>query len=73
MDALGISDQAPVPGGKPAEGKPRTEIDWRDGCPDPGLEPVDTWVFEGRKTSAYRQVGNAFPPPVAEAVGRSIA
>ncbi|MEU9013037.1 DNA (cytosine-5-)-methyltransferase [Streptomyces sp. NPDC048479] len=31
------------------------------------------WIFEGRKTSAYRQVGNAFPPPVAEAVGRSIA
>lgn len=31
------------------------------------------WAFAGRKTSAYRQVGNAFPPPVAEAVGRSIA
>lgn len=31
------------------------------------------WVFSGRKTSAYRQVGNAFPPPVAEAVGRSLA
>jgi DNA (cytosine-5)-methyltransferase 1 len=34
--------------------------------------PAD-WVFSGGKTSAYRQVGNAFPPPVAEAVGRSIA
>lgn len=31
------------------------------------------WAFSGRKTSTYRQVGNAFPPPVAEAVGRSIA
>jgi DNA (cytosine-5)-methyltransferase 1 len=31
------------------------------------------WAFTGRKTSAYRQVGNAFPPPVAEAVGRSVA
>ncbi|WP_078966938.1 DNA cytosine methyltransferase [Streptomyces sp. WM6378] len=31
------------------------------------------WTFVGRKTSAYRQVGNAFPPPVAEAVGRRIA
>jgi DNA (cytosine-5)-methyltransferase 1 len=30
------------------------------------------WEFTGRKTSAYRQVGNAFPPPVAEAVGTAI-
>lgn len=32
----------------------------------------DEWEFFGRKTSAYRQIGNAFPPPVAAAVGRSI-
>jgi DNA (cytosine-5)-methyltransferase 1 len=32
----------------------------------------DEWQFAGRKTAAYRQVGNAFPPPVAEAVGRAI-
>ena len=32
----------------------------------------DDWHFTGRKTAAYRQVGNAFPPPVAEAVGTSI-
>lgn len=31
------------------------------------------WEFTGRKTTAYRQVGNAFPPPVAKAVGSSIA
>lgn len=33
----------------------------------------EDWFFEGRKTPAYRQVGNAFPPPVARAVGLSIA
>lgn len=30
------------------------------------------WQFVGRKTPAYRQVGNAFPPPVAKAIGVSI-
>ncbi|GAA1072677.1 DNA cytosine methyltransferase [Nocardiopsis metallicus] len=33
--------------------------------------PTD-WEFQGRKTAAYRQVGNAFPPPVAQAVGEAI-
>lgn len=33
----------------------------------------DEWEFWGRKTTAYRQVGNAFPPPVAQAVGAQIA
>ena len=31
-----------------------------------------TWKFSGRKTAAYRQVGNAFPPPVAKAVGLAV-
>ncbi|WP_320782206.1 DNA (cytosine-5-)-methyltransferase [Streptomyces sp. CRN 30] len=30
------------------------------------------WDFAGQKTAQYRQVGNAFPPPVAAAVGKSI-
>lgn len=32
----------------------------------------DPWQFVGPKTTAYKQVGNAFPPPVAHAVGRAI-
>ncbi|BCV45596.1 DNA cytosine methyltransferase [Shewanella algae] len=30
------------------------------------------WTFTGTKTHAYRQVGNAFPPPVAQAVGKQL-
>lgn len=32
----------------------------------------DSWQFYGRKTTAYRQVGNAFPPPVAKAVAQNL-
>ena len=32
----------------------------------------DEWNFAGKKTAAYRQIGNAFPPPVAKAVGIQI-
>lgn len=32
----------------------------------------DDWHFTGAKTNAYRQVGNAFPPPVAEAVATQL-
>jgi DNA (cytosine-5)-methyltransferase 1 len=33
--------------------------------------PAD-WEFVGKKTPAYRQVGNAFPPPVAKAIGGAL-
>lgn len=32
----------------------------------------DSWHFTGKKTAAYRQVGNAFPAPVAAAFGQAI-
>jgi DNA (cytosine-5)-methyltransferase 1 len=35
-----------------------------------GFPPA--WQFSGSKTAAYRQIGNAFPPPVARAVGTKI-
>ncbi|WP_244907415.1 DNA cytosine methyltransferase [Arthrobacter woluwensis] len=37
-----------------------------------GWSSEDSYVFAGRKTSQYRQIGNAFPPPVAKAIGESI-
>jgi DNA (cytosine-5)-methyltransferase 1 len=67
VDGLGIADDAP----------------WRD-CPVDKAPRLtlrmvariqgfsDDWLFWGRKTAAYRQIGNAFPPPVAEAVGKAI-
>lgn len=32
----------------------------------------DSWQFYGKKTTAYQQVGNAFPPPVARAVAHNL-
>ena len=32
----------------------------------------DSWKFSGKKTNVYRQIGNAFPPPVAHAIGVKI-
>lgn len=61
-----IADEAPEPG---FEGMPRLTV--RMAARVQGFP--DDWEFAGRKTNSYRQVGNAFPPPVAEAVGRQIA
>lgn len=32
----------------------------------------DDWEFYGTKTTRYRQIGNAFPPPVAKAVASNL-
>ncbi len=32
----------------------------------------ESWHIHGKKTSAYRQVGNALPPPVAHGIGLAI-
>lgn len=33
----------------------------------------ESWRIHGRKTAAYRQIGHALPPPVAQAVGTALA
>jgi DNA (cytosine-5)-methyltransferase 1 len=68
VDGLGIADAAPDES-FPALAAPRltTRMVARlQGFPD-------AWEFAGRKTAAYRQVGNAFPPPVARAAGLAVA
>ncbi|MEI6374134.1 MAG: DNA cytosine methyltransferase [Actinomycetes bacterium] len=66
VDAKGVADGAPT---KSHIGMPRLTVPMAaviQGFPT-------TWQITGRKTAAYRQVGNAFPPPVAKAVGSKIA
>jgi DNA (cytosine-5)-methyltransferase 1 len=65
VDGMGIADVAPE---KDFMGMPRLTVRMTariQGFPD-------HWQISGKKTAAYRQVGNAFPPPVACAVGTQI-
>jgi DNA (cytosine-5)-methyltransferase 1 len=68
VDGLGIADRPPGPD-FPADGLPRLTVPMVARLQ--GF-PAD-WQLAGRKTSAYRQVGNAFPPPAARALGDAIA
>ena len=66
VDGRTIAEEAPPAG---FTGIPRLTVEMAarlQGFPE-------EWHFIGKKTHAYRQVGNAFPPPVAEAVGLQIA
>jgi DNA (cytosine-5)-methyltransferase 1 len=67
VDGLGLADR--IPGrDTPKQHVPKLTIPMiarLQGFPD-------AWKFVGSKTHAYRQVGNAFPPPVAKAVGMRI-
>jgi DNA (cytosine-5)-methyltransferase 1 len=61
-----LANQPPPPG---FEGTPSLTVEMAAAIQ--GFSP--DWKFMGPKTHAYRQVGNAFPPPVARAVGVKIA
>ncbi len=65
VDGMGIAYDPPK---KDFVGMPRLTVEMAakiQGFPD-------DWHFTGKKTPAYRQVGNAFPPPVAQAVAEEI-
>lgn len=67
VDGISIAGEAPGPD-FPEHALPRLTVQMVarvQGFPD-------SWQFSGKKTAAYRQVGNAFPPPVAAAVGKAI-
>ncbi len=66
VDGLGIADEPPA---RDFKGMPKLTVRMvalLQGFPN-------DWHFCGGKTSAYRQVGNAFPPSVAAALGRQIS
>jgi DNA (cytosine-5)-methyltransferase 1 len=67
VDGRGIAD-GPPGADFPSEGNPRLTV--RMGARIQGF--ADSWAFSGKKTAAWRQVGNAFPPPVAAAIGAQI-
>ncbi len=67
VDGKGLADGPPGPL-DPLQHRPRLTLPMAAAIQ--GFPPE--WRFWGRKTAGYRQIGNAFPPPVARAVGTSI-
>ncbi|MBO0805551.1 MAG: DNA (cytosine-5-)-methyltransferase [Nocardiopsaceae bacterium] len=70
VDGLGIADAAPSQQ-DPVTWVPKLTCEMvarLQGWDGDGYE----WTFTGRKTASYRQIGNAFPPPVARAIGSRI-
>ncbi len=67
VDGMGIANTAPLPE-FPVDQSPKLTVRMVA-----RLQSFpDDWQFAGGKTIQYRQVGNAFPPLVAKAVGRSV-
>ncbi|MER6302747.1 DNA (cytosine-5-)-methyltransferase [Kitasatospora sp. NPDC001539] len=72
VDALGVSDTPPS-SSHPHNHLPKLTTEMVARIQGWGSSAEYEWTFTGRKTTRYRQIGNAFPPPVARAVGTSIA
>ncbi len=70
VDGMGVADKRPDSNTRP-DHVPRLTNEMV--ALIQGWRPEDEWRFTGRKTAKYRQIGNAFPPPVARAIGSSIA
>jgi DNA (cytosine-5)-methyltransferase 1 len=66
VDGHGLADSPPS---RDFSGMPRLTVEMASVIQ--GFDP-SRWPIHGRKTAAYRQVGNAFPPPVAQAFGEHI-
>ncbi|GLW30115.1 DNA cytosine methyltransferase [Actinoplanes regularis] len=71
VDAMGVADEPPSPGAEFPD-KPGPKLTCEMVARIQGWSDEYKWTFTGRKTTKYRQIGNAFPPPVAEAVGKAI-
>jgi DNA (cytosine-5)-methyltransferase 1 len=69
VDGIGIADHAP-PASADLALRPRLTCEMVTRLQ--GWQDEWGWRFSGLKTARYRQIGNAFPPPVAEAVARAI-
>jgi DNA (cytosine-5)-methyltransferase 1 len=67
VDGMGLADLSPDET-FPAVGFPKLSV--RMAARIQGFP--DSWQISGKKTAAYRQVGNAFPPPVASAIGHAV-
>lgn len=75
IDAKGVADGPPGPGNPRVKGAkyPMLTVEMVARIQGWYGPEFGEWEFLGGKTSRYRQIGNAFPPPVAKAVGVAIA
>lgn len=71
VDALGVADDPPGPDHPHPDVKP-PKLTVPMVCRLQRWDAAWGWRLVGRKTAQYRQVGNAFPTPMAEAVGQAI-